>query len=256
MLNPRAILKTCLFISIGSFWFGAPLYAQNMEGINSSQKRFEIGFGGGWGLYSMGNINKHYINEVGIFDDHIDNGPNVFGEIGYFISPNVSANLGVTYLHGGIISRVNAILPGGYSGEVDSVLVEESVTITALAPELKIKYRLPIKKMDLFFGGGTAWCLGQCVLKSTILPERSISLTSSFTAQGIGFLASTEAWYNLNKTLSFGAEIGYRHFATGDLKNGDNDGYGKVGTVMSLRNYKVNLDFSGPFILGGLRVKL
>lgn len=66
----------------------------------------------------MKNINKHYIDEfakdVGIFDDHIDNGPNLFGEVGYFVWPNVSANLGVTYLHGSITNQQEGIWKGSH----------------------------------------------------------------------------------------------------------------------------------------------
>lgn len=45
---------------------------------------------------------------------HIDNGPNLFGEVGYFVWPNVSANLGVTYLHGSITNQQEGIWKGSH----------------------------------------------------------------------------------------------------------------------------------------------
>ena len=258
MFRPKVILQTVLFILIGSFLYSVQSDAQSKGVINPPQKRFEISFGGGWGLYRMTSINKHYIDEVGIFDGHIDNGLNIFGEVGYFVSPNVSANIEVTYLHGANGKKENMFIANGYENQpADTFLEEGSLTTTLVAPELKIKYHFSIEKTDLFLSGGVAWCFGKCVLKSTIKTrEQSSSGNSPFTAQGVGFLASTGGWYNLNETISLGAEIGYRHFATGDLKERDNNPDRKVGTAMSLTNYKVNLDFSGPFILGGLRLKL
>jgi opacity protein-like surface antigen len=265
MFKPKAVLLFCLFILIGSFLFETQPYAESRQATNPVQKKFQISFGGGWGLYSMREINKHYIDELaelgGTFVDHIDNGPNVFVEVGYFVSPKVSANLGVTYLRGTISNMENLIITGyDYRGEiVDTLLVEESLTTTLVAPELKIKYHFSIEKIDLYLSGGTAWCFGKCVLKSTLKqPEESVSGESPFTAQGIGFLVSTGASYSLNKTISLGVEVGYRYFATGDLKDKEdkNAEPQKVGTYAMEILRKVNLDFSGPFLLGGLSIGL
>jgi len=272
MFRLNAILKVYLFILIGSFLFGAQLYAQNMERINPSQKRLEISFGGGWGVYSMTKFNNRmdeiaeYVEMTGGHVDigHIDNGPSVFGEVGYFVSPNVSANLRVTYLRGAGSYKENfiwTVYGYGDNSAVDTSLEEGSLTATLVAPELKIKYHFLAERTDLFLSGGIAWCFGKCEGKSTFQERGAWIIDTSYksptlTAQGIGFLTSVGGSYNLNKIISLGVEIGYRHFATGNLKNRDNDGYGKVGTVMSLRNYKVNLDFSGPFILGGLSIRL
>jgi hypothetical protein len=256
----KTILKIYLLILIGGFWFVAPLHAQNMERINSSQKRFEISFGGGWGIYSMTKINKHYIDEfakeVGIFDDHIDNGPNLFGEIGYFVSPKVSVSFGINYLRGGMNHKSYRVRTDEQGNVLDSspAYTKTSLTTTLVAPELKIRYYSPFKKMDLFVSGGTTWCLGKSALKAKFnLPEGSVLEEHRFAAQGVGLLASTGASYKLNKTISLGTEMGYRLFATSGLK----DKNGKAWIVDATgRPYRMNLDFSGPFILGGLRLKL
>lgn len=260
MFRLNAILKVYLFILIGSFLFGAQLYAQNMERINPSQKRFKISFGGGWGLYRMTNINKHYIDEfakgIGIFDHHINNGPNLFGEIGYFVSPKVSVSFGINYLRGGMDHKSYQVRTDEQGNVLDSSLAytKTSLTTTLVAPELKIRYYFPIKKMDLFVSGGTTWCFGKSALKAKFnLPEGFVLEEYRFTAQGVGLLASTEVSYNLDKTISFGTEIGYRLFATSGLK----DKNGKLWIVDATgKPHKMNLDFSGPFILGGLSLKL
>jgi hypothetical protein len=260
LFRAKVILQTVLFILIGSFLYSAQSNAQSKEVINPPQKRFEISFGSGWGFYSMTEFNNRmdevagYVETIGgrVDIDHIDNGPTIFGEAGYFVSRNVSVNLGVTYLRGAGSSKVNytmTVFDYRDMASVDTFLVKGSLTTTLVAPELKVKYHFPFEKTDLFLGGGVAWCFGKCVLKST-------SGKSLFTAQGVGFLSSTGAWYNLNKTISLGAEVGFRYFVTGDLKDKDKDGERKVPTMGSFTGYKTNLDFSGPFILGGLRLKL
>jgi hypothetical protein len=268
MFRPKVILQTVLFILIGSFFYSTQSDAQSKEVINPPQKRFEIGFGGGWGLYRMTNINKHYIDEfakgIGIFDHHIDNGPTLFGEVGYFVSPNVSTNFRVTYVggRGDQKGNINIIIMNEQGNVIDTALMktETSMIATLVAPELKIKYHFPLEKLDLFLGGGMTWCFGKLTLKSSgsgaegeewQLPPYSNEY--KFTAQGLGLLGSTGVSYNLNKTISFGTEMGYRLFATSGLK----DKNGKVWIVDATgRPYRMNLDFSGPFILGGLRLKL
>lgn len=260
MFRNKVILQISLFTLIAIFLFEAQLYAEGRELTNPAKKRFEISFGGGWGFYSMTKFNNRmdevagYVEVIGghVDIDHIDNGPTIFGEVGYFVSPNVSVNVRVTYLRGAGSSKANytmTVFDYRDMASIDTFLEEGSVTTTLVAPELKVKYHFPFEKTDLFLGGGVAWCFGKCVLKST-------SGKSLFIAQGIGFLASTGAWYNLNKTISLGAEVGFRYFVTGDLKDKDKDGERKVPTMGSFTGYKTNLDFSGPFILGGLRLKL
>lgn len=246
-------------------------YAQSTGVRNPSQKRFEISFGGGWSLYRMTSINKHYIDEFakgfGVFDDHIDNGPNLFGEVGYFVSTKVSIDLGVTYLQGDISKKGNVIRTDEQGNVIDTLLGKARLSTALVAPGLRIKYHFPTEKIDLFIGGGAAWCFGKSVLKAeTNSPQGPIFEEYRFTAKGLGFVASTGVSYNLNKTISFDTEIGYRIFGTGDLKdkNGEvwvvgdpKDGNGKVGVIgWPKTSHKMNLDFSGPFILGGLRLKL
>jgi len=268
MLRLKVILYACLLVLIHCLLFDTELYAQSRELINPSPKRFEISFGGGWGLYRMTNINKHYIDEfakqVGIFDHYIDNGPTLFGEVGYSVSPNVSANFGVTYAGGGGNQRsnINIIEMDEYGNVINTgfVKTETLLSTTLLAPQFKIKYYFPLEKVDLFLSGGMAWYFGKLTLKSSGLGAEGegwqllpYSNERKFTAQGLGLLGSTGVSYNLNKTISLGTEIGYRLFATSGLK----DKNGKIWIVDATgRPYRMNLDFSGPFMLGGLRVKL
>ena len=258
MFRPKVILQTALFILIGSFLYITQSDAQNVEVLNPPQKRFEISFGGGWALYRMTSINKHYIDEFAkefeIFDDHIDNGPNLFGEVGYFVSTKVSLDFGVTYLQGDISKKGNLIRMDEQGNVIDTSHGKTSLSTTLVAPELKIKYHFPKERIDLFISGGAAWCFGKSALKAKFnLPEGFVLEEYRFTAQGVGLLASTGVSYNLNKTISLGTEIGYRLFATSGLK----DKNGKLWIVDATgKPHKMNLDFSGPFILVGLSLKL
>jgi hypothetical protein len=258
MFRTKAILQVCLFTLIGSFLIETQGYAETREGINPPQKRFEISFGRGWALYRMTSINKHYIDEfakeVGIFDHHINNGPNLFGEVGYFVSTKVSIDFGVTYLQGDVSKKGNVIRMDEQGNVIDTSLGKTSLSTTSVAPELKIKYYFPTEKIDLFISGGAAWCFGRSVLKAeTNSPEGPFLEEYRFTAKSLGFVASTGAWYNLNKMISLGAEVGYRLFATTDLKDKNDKAWVVNATGIS---QKMNLDFSGSFILGGLRLKL
>ena len=258
MFRPKAVLLACLFILIVYFLFDVQSYAQTTEGTNPAQNKFQISLGGGWGLYSMGDINKHYIDEfakeVDIFDDHIDNGATLFGEVGYFASPYYSVNLGVSYLHTGITGKTTGLITDEQGNVVGSYPTKHSLSAFLVAPELKIKYHFPNEKLDWFLSGGTAWCFGKSVLKvESNLPQGIFLEKYRFTAQGLGFLASIGLLYNLNKTVSFGTEIGDRLFVTGDLK----DKNGKVWVVDATgKPHKMNLNFSGPFILGSLSIRL
>jgi len=262
LFRAKVILQTSLFILIGSFLYSAQSNAQSKEVINPPQKRFEISFGGGWGFYSMTEFNNRmdevagYVEMIGghVDIDHIDNGPTIFGEAGYFVSRNVSVNLGVTYLGGVGSYKANytmTVYDYRDNASVDTFLEEGSLTATLVAPELEIKYHFPIGKPDLFFGGGVALCFGKCEGKSTFQERGAWNIDTSYksptiTAQRIGFLTSVGGSYNLNKIISLGIEIGYRHFATGDEE--EKDKHMHLGSK--------ELDFSGPFILGGMRLKL
>lgn len=232
MFRNKVILQISLFTLIAIFLFEAQLYAEGRELTNPAKKRFEISFGGGWGFYSMTKFNNRmdevagYVEVIGghVDIDHIDNGPTIFGEVGYFVSPNVSVNVRVTYLRGAGSYKANytmTVFDYRDMASIDTFLEEVSLTTTLVAPELKIKYYFPIGKIDLFFSAGTAWCFGKGDGETSLKERGAWILDNSYkspslTAQGIGFLASTGTWYNLNKTFSLGAEIGYRHFATGD----------------------------------------
>jgi hypothetical protein len=261
MFRLEVILSACLLVLILCLLFDAELYAQSRELTNPSPNRFEISFGGGWGLYRMTKFNNRMDEVAGYIDmigghvdiDHIDNGPTIFGEVGYFFSPRVSVNLGVTYLRGADNYKANytmTVYDYQDNTAVDTFLEEVSLTTTLVAPELKIKYHFPIGKTDLFFSAGTAWCFGKGYGKSTF-KERGAwiidtSKSPTLTAQGIGLLTSVGGSYNLNRIFSLGIEIGYRYFATGDEEGKDRHMYLE----------SKELDFSGPFILGGLRLRL
>ena len=116
---------------------------------------------------------------------------------------------------------------------------------------------MAIKDISFSLTGGMALCLGESVLKgnsSDALGEYTIE-EYIFTAQGVGFSGSTCGSYDLNETISIGAEIGYRYFTTGYLRDKD-------GIVWQVESpdpdmpHKMDLDFNGPFIAVNLSFKM
>jgi hypothetical protein len=136
---------------------------------------------------------------------------------------------------------------------------ERSLKTRMIAPQLRVRYHLGEPEFDLFLGGGLALCFGKASLVSTYWAEWGeveplpLSDRWRFTGRGLGVVASTGASSSLTEVFSLGVEIGYRYLTTGDLK--DKDGYaweaGSAGAA-----HKMNLDFSGPFVLGRFSLRL
>jgi|GEM_PF-2753864 len=263
MFKTNAALLVCVLVFLGSRLPETEAYAQTGQAMNGAQKRFEISVGGGWGLYRMTNINKHYIDAfakgLGFFDDHIDNGPTLFGEVGYFLSPNISVDVGVIRLHGEVERQDLSYRCDEYGNVIGASRWERSLTTSMMAPQLKVRYHLPMEKVYLFVGGGMAWCFGKATLRSTLAREWGevdrlpYSDKWRYTARGLGILASAGASYSVTEAFFLGAEIGYRYLTTGDLKEKGGDVW-KVGSAETA--HRMDLDFSGPFILGRLSLRL
>lgn len=249
-----------LFLLICGLVFGAPLNAQSWESGAPFGDRLRIGLATGWGLYSMDDVNKHYIDgfakEMGILDDNIDGGPSIYGEVSYFFTPRISTDFGVLYLRG--CSQKKSwesvlVFPGGGTY---ATRWERALTTTALAPQMMVKYHFPLRDLDLFSGVGIAWCWGKSILKSDErIPDLGTSVSSEYryTAQGLGLLGSIGMSHDLTDRFAIGTEIGYRHFVTGNLEDPSGNPweveYGGGG-------HKMDLDFSGAFMLVSLSMRL
>jgi hypothetical protein len=260
MFTSGKSLSICLFLLVCGLVFGTSLSAQSWESGAPLGDRVRIRLAPGWGLYSMDDINKHYIDrfakEAGILDDNIDGGPCIYGEVSYSLTPRISTDFGVLYLQG--FSEKKSwdnvlVFPGG--GRY-ATRWERSLATTAVAPQMMVKYHFPLGDLDLFSGVGIAWCWGKSILKSDErVPDLGISesIEYRFTAQGFGLLGSVGMSHYLTERWAIGTEIGYRHFVTGDLE----DPSGNPWVVdYGGRGHKMNLDFSGAFLLVSLSVRL
>lgn len=246
MLNIKRIYFIIFIVLCGIILLNTVSNAQTV----SSKRKLQITVGGGYGLFSMDKINKRYIDDFAkgfdILDEHINNGYDVSGDIGYFIRPNISGHLGITYLSGGINNKTTLMQTDELGSLIGTFPYEYSLKTTSFAPELKIKYHFFLNNnFDLFFGGGMALCFGKSILKGEG-ESSSIGEKHTFTARGIGYFAISGLKIEINKIYSIGFETGYRHFTTGELKNND-------GEVWS-QEMNLNLDFSGLFLLGTLSI--
>ena len=263
MFKPKAVSLVYVLVFIGSLLSETEAYAEPGQATNTLQKRFEISFGGGWGLYRMTEINKHYIDNfakrLGFLDDRIDNGLTIFGGVGYFLSPTVSIDVGLMHLQGETAKEDPSYRNDEYGNVIAVYRWERYLKTRMMAPQLRVRYHLSEQKVGLFVGGGIAWCFGKATLASTQWPEwgEVEPLPPSehwrFTARGLGLLAFAGASMVLTGGCSLGAEIGYRYLTTGDLKDKDGNAW-KVG--LGDTAHTINLDFSGLYILGRFSLRL
>jgi hypothetical protein len=199
--------------------------------------------GAGWNLYSMSRINDYYIGEfardMDLFYDKINNGPGLYAEFGFYLTPEISAGIGLAYLY-------------GCTKKVDGDW-KRSLTTTMYAPEIKIRYHFSKNHPGYFMGGGLAWCFGKAVLDSKNAPAPWMDSDHyEPDAQGFGLAIFTGYDWALNETFSIGTELGYRYYTTGDLEeNGETWILEYSGS-----SHKMNLSFSGPFISANLSIKL
>lgn len=221
--------------------------------------RLVISVAPGWGLYSMRDLNKYYIDdfakEAGIFDDNIRSGPNLYGEISYFVTPSISAGFGLNYLRGRIEEKSWQTVRVEGVG-ILPMRVENSLTTSAIAPQLVVRYHFAVKDLDLFSGAGVALCWGKASINtSTRIPDMSILLKEEdrFTAQGTGLLGCVGLSHDITDQYSIGAEIGYRHFPTGVLER---EGGEPWAVEYSGTTHKIKQDFNGAYMLVSLSMKL
>jgi len=222
--------------------------------------RLRLSLAPGWGLYRMDDVNKQYIDrfakEAGIFEDNIDGGPNGYGEIAYFVTPSVSASFGINYLRGQIEQKSweSIVVPGEGTFPMRW---ERSLTTSAIVPQIGAKYHIALKEdLDLFAGGGVAFCWGKISIESkSRIPAIGTSeeTNEKFSAYGTGVLGSVGLSHDLSDTYSIGTEIGYRHFVTADLES---EGGSPWLVEYGGTSHKINLDFSGLFMLVSLSIRL
>jgi len=260
MFTSGKSVSISLFLLVCGLMFSSVLHAQSWESETPPGDRLRISLATGWGLYGMDNINKHYIDgfakEADILEDNIDGGPSIYGEVSYFLTPRISTGFGVLYLRGFSEKKSWENVLVFPEGETYAARWERSLATTAVAPQVTVRYHFPLGDLDLFSGVGIAWCWGKSVLKSDErIPDLEISesIEYRYTAQGLGLLGSVGMSHDLTERWAIGTEIGYRHFVTGDLEDPSDNPW---AVEYDGRGHKMNLDFSGAFVLVSLSMRL
>lgn len=225
--------------------------------VSDSHSRFGFTLGGGWSAYSMGNLNDHYFQDfaipIGLFDQKLGNGPILSGELNYSLSQTTVLDLGVAYFRTteSYASFHSMNYGNGTSGPAR---VDSDFKTSALAPYLNINYCFPTIFGSISIGGGFLYGFGKGTLTvkaiglETTPPGMELGRTVyEARASGFGGNGETTAFFRMNRTLTFGLSFGYRYLSTGDLKTDDGDPW--VVTFTGIEN-TMNLDFSGPYIMG------
>ena len=189
----------------------------------------------------MGKLSENYSD---IYDTK--GGFSGFIEVGYYVLPNVSANIAVLYS-----SSVSTEHTSKYDVSSEPIC-DHSLTTSLLSQYFKIKYYLPTKQMNWFLGGG----IGRGSGKSVLIDEcEGLSMNRhDYTAKGTGFLVSLGTSYYPNRMISISVESGYRYFVTDNLKDED----GNIWVVQGKDGWArmMNLNYSGIYWLWGLYFKL
>ncbi len=226
----------------------------SLAGTAFDMDNLRLDLGGGLSFYRMSRINDEYIEwisgAIGIFDEKIERGPALSGTIGYRIMPRVSLDIGLTFLRG-ISANDSQVEWQDLYGDAHYYDFESELRTSLLATEIKAKYYFPFDGVELFAGGGIAWCHGKTIIDvgyENLGPEGY-----KFTSNGLGFVASLGGFWEIYRPVSFFYEAGYRFYRTGDLK----DSNGKRWKLDVLEDAPVmNLDFSGYFFAGGISISL
>lgn len=220
--------------------------------LDSGKVRLDLG--AGVGSYNMSKINDEYIDwasgTIGIFDDEIERGPGFSGSIGYLISPRVSIDFGMTFLRG-ISDKDDRLELEDIYGDPFYMDFKSELRTTLLATEVKARYFIPVDPVDIFVGGGIAWCYGKASLDLDYADEDSEAYT--YTSHGLGLEASLGGYVEIYSPVSLFCEAGYRYYKTGNLKDSD----GKKWKLDALDGEPVmDLDFSGFFFAGGISIAI
>jgi opacity protein-like surface antigen len=222
--------------------------------------KVSINAGGGWSRFSMSQFNDDYIDvylsSEGYLDDHIDNGPHLMAEVEYLFAGRISASLGLSYLSAKVETDYDYWIRelDGLIGPYDATT---QLKTTLVAPEVKLRYRVPLRFGDAYLGGGAAWCFG----KATIRGDSDFGSSEyKMTGDGLGFQGLAGISFDLNRWFSLGAEFGYRHYVTepASLKlelEGTDDGEDKVGVAVEMWP-ALELGFNGLYASVVVSLKL
>ena len=233
-----------------------PLRCQAGAEAESARKRIGLSYAGGFAAYNMALLNNHYIDKIATpsLDKHISHGPDLTAEVWYFVTENICLSHGITFLNGAS-EKTSLYEELDLSDSVVATHpLEMSLRTTLITPELRIGYYREAHRVSLFFGVGMAWGLGESVLEINLEnPQAPSHQKYRRSARGIGYTIYGGILRRLNATASVGLEAGYRNLATGALEDSNANAW---VVVADGKRREMNLDFSGPYLLAKVVLRL
>ncbi len=203
-------------------------------------RKIELRIYNGWSLYRMAELND-YLGEI--YDERFENGPEFRGEIGYYVNPGVSINLGMNFFKNDVNGPYifERQLPDGRI--ISEKFGDYFIDISMLSLNFVLRYRFPVKNVIYNAALGQIVCIGKLNHKYITVSSSVLNFDNRYSSVGVGFLVSGGMDYPINKFLSIGIESGYRYLKTNDLED-------QLGRNRSTYPEKggMGLDFSGPFI--------
>ena len=250
------IARILVAMSVALALCATSAFSQKQLGFESETEQWwELSVSGGWGIYQSA---VNHINVNGgspfLFDDGSDNGGSFRAELGWGTSENFMLGFGLWYARGSDDAVSPEVADPLYEpAPSDEFLYFRSVTHTLVAPYLTARYFFKNDgHMRYFFSGGTMLGVSRAtfrfntedLLSGELRGERDIGDTQ------VGLFGSIGLRRVLSSSLSFGAEVGYRHVDEMKLDQGDvlivSPPFGPEALLISSR---LNADYSGPFAM-------
>jgi hypothetical protein len=199
----------------------------------------DVRLSAGYAWFSPGELNRT-LTLVG--HPEINGGITAHAEIGYFLTPQLSLNIGAGYLHG---SSAGSLAVTGPTGPTILGWADETYSTTDIPIDLGIRYHfLASGEFDLAAGAS-----GEIHLTSVKYRLESTSDSpgwdESRSKTGIGLRLSLASEYALTHSLSVTVDVGYR---LADIK----DINGEPGFLPA----RLGLDLSRPYAMAGVICRL
>ncbi len=242
LANLRIIYIVCFALLINIVIPIEESLSQRIKANYDPENKFDIRISGGWGSARMSRLNER---TRAIYAKEINSAYEFDGEFGYFLTPKTSVNVGLLYIESRRLqAEGNFIIENGSDYSIDASMI---------SPYFLIRYFFPMTNVDYYLSFGQGLCFGNMDYYYYEIPfgTRTYYFGGSYSAIGVGFLASAGAYYRIRHFFSLGAELGYRYLSTGDLENKEGETF---STISGDNN--INLDFSGFYISGGISFRL
>lgn len=234
-------MRTCFIIGLLFLLTAGIATAQT----SSLPPRFEITAYGGGAWYDMETFNNYmaYADLLGLPSSPLYGGPNVGGEIDYFLNDRISVGIGADYAWED--GAATFWTPIG----TQLTRVAADMQISFIAPRVHVKVHNLSGPWDYYLGVGVAYILGTADLRIDTANGTMADL--ELEENGIGGFTMAGASYQFAPPFSIGAQAGFRYYNAGDLDDGElNVIYRSIGL-----HERLGLDFTGAFVQASIGMR-